>query len=78
MRDDMIEVMARGMAESPPGQSMAQAALSAIEEAGMVVVPAEPTGAMVEAFAKETGFDFDGSIADGYRAMLAAHVGEGV
>ena len=50
----------------------ADAALAAIKAAGCVVVPAEPTEAMVEAFGNATGFDFHNSIADGYRAMIEA------
>ncbi|MAG24974.1 hypothetical protein CMI47_05280 [Candidatus Pacearchaeota archaeon] len=52
--------------------TITDAALAAIKQAGFVVVPAEPTEAMVEAFGNATGFDFHNSIADGYRAMIEA------
>jgi len=54
----------------------AEAALSAIEQAGMVVVPVEPTGEMktaghVNMIRAEPGFYFDGPMASiCYRAMI--------
>lgn len=39
---------------------------------GFNVSPEDPTEVMLEAFSDATGFDFHGSIADGYRAMMKA------
>lgn len=58
-------------------QRKAQAALSALKQAGYAVLPVEPTEAMEEAYT-EACDDIDGPAAmhlnlDGYRAMLQAH-----
>jgi hypothetical protein len=57
----------------PEFMELARAALTAIEEAGFVAVPREPTVAMAEA-----GFRAAGSISDIYRAMIAQAEKEGL
>lgn len=52
--------------------SGAQAALQAVTDAGCAVVPLQPTEAQVDAFIERTVWDYDGSIRDGYKAMLEA------
>ncbi|CAB4140465.1 hypothetical protein UFOVP406_27 [uncultured Caudovirales phage] len=90
-REDMIEAMARavwaempverGMGPTASSEIFAQAALSALEAMGCVVMPREPTMAMVEAglFANENALLPAASCNDmrtAYRAMLAAALGE--
>jgi hypothetical protein len=71
-REKVIKVMARSLAphlESPRdnGESVAAAALSALEAAGFAVVPVEPTEKMMEA-----GLAKWSNLRDIYAAMLAA------
>jgi hypothetical protein len=85
--DDLREVIARGFHEhlsrrdvmqyldnEEDCDGLADAALAAIKEAGFVVVPAEPTEAMVEAGAKDFGGDLvtTRGASDIYRAMIEA------
>jgi hypothetical protein len=84
---DIIEIMAKAIgaqALSGSGNTsgeFAQAALTALREAGFVVVPAEPTEAMLKASpVVGTGIGEDGKWAtntkpgrDVYRAMVAAY-----
>ena len=54
----------------------AQAALAAydawLKAQGMMVVPVEPTQAMLEAFDEAMNYDYRGEPEKAYRAMLAA------
>jgi len=53
-------------------QHKVHTALKALSDAGYAVVPKVPTEKQVDAFSEATGFDYDGSIRDGYTAMIAA------
>jgi len=54
--------------------SAAQAALSAIHDAGLVIVPREPTEAMIAAAEGASFHGIDLDAAPVYRAMLTAHL----
>ncbi len=82
--DDLREVIARGISEAKGGEAYpflakADAALAAIKQAGFVVVPAEPTEAMVEAYYELCDLGGDLTAPDegckvrrAYRAMIEA------
>lgn len=82
----MIEAIARAIAPHVPGSRkqatadrISQAALSAIEQEGFVVVPKEPTEAMLEAIgSRELGCRRDCTVgrhraAGIWQAMIQAH-----
>jgi hypothetical protein len=75
-RDQLIETMARAMCKCPPllveHMPRAEAALTAIEAAGMRVVPVEPTEPMMEQYKRTfiSSDRFDGPKV--YRAMVLA------
>lgn len=80
--DDLREVIARALSEAggacnwPHAEICTDAALAAIKQAGFVVVPAEPTEAMLEA--GDAAFYDDGgseSLSRTYRAMIEASNG---
>jgi hypothetical protein len=57
---------------------VAQAALTALQEAGLVIVPVEPTREMIAAGRENNGLHtvrFDPT--DAYRAMITAHTASG-
>ena len=76
--DPIVEVMARAMvgyigelSDFEDHREAAQAALQALSEAGYVVVPKEPTEAMIEAERALHGYSGDRT-ASAYRAMISA------
>lgn len=82
-RDEMIECMARGMDAREDDHCLssaevATAALTALESAGLAIVPVESTEKMVRAGFESGAFDNDTFLSprrrlgDIYRAMLAA------
>lgn len=80
-RDEIIECMARGMVDGEANRlvfRMSERALTALEAAGMAVVPVESTEKMVRAGFESGAFDNDTFLSprrrlgDIYRAMLAA------
>lgn len=90
--DDLREVIARAICEADCGcvtenelarcEGLTDAALAAIKQAGFVVVPAEPTEAMVEAYYElcDLGGDLkepeEGcKVQRAYRAMIEASNG---